>query len=52
MCKVRIEKSKLPDAKAFLSTNRVPFSVRFLTDTVEIECQNKFKNTLDKLKKM
>ena len=50
--KIRIEKSKFSNAKIFLSTNHVPFSVKFLEDAVEVDCSNKYKNTLDKLKNM
>jgi len=50
--KIRIEKSKFSNAKIFLSTNHVPFSVKFLDDVVEVDCSNKYKNTLDKLKNM
>lgn len=50
--KITIEKSKFSNAKIFLSTNRVPFSVKFMDDVVEVDCSNKYRNTLDKLKNM
>lgn len=52
MCKIRIEKSKFSNVKIFLSTNRVPFSVKFMDDAVEIDCANKYRNTLDKLRSL
>lgn len=50
--KIRIEKSKFSNVKIFLSTNRIPFSVKFLDDAVEVDCSNKYKSALDKLKSL
>ena len=50
--KIRIEKSKFSNAKIVLSTNRVPFSVKFMDDAVEIDCASKYRNALDKLKSL
>ena len=52
MCKIRIEKSKILNAKIVLSTSHIPFTAHFFDDAVEVEFSNKFKNTLDKLKCM